>query len=40
MLALISNLFCLVTQLPGDAWRAVKDFFGKSLPKWWYSHYR
>jgi hypothetical protein len=39
MSAVISNLYHLVIQLPGSVWRAMKNFVGNSLPKWWDSHY-
>ena len=39
MLAGMRNVYYLVIGLPGAAWGAVKNFFGYSLGKWWYSHY-
>lgn len=39
MLTGILNVYYLVIQLPGNAWRITKDFFQNWLRKWWYSHY-
>ena len=39
MLIRISDVYYLMIQLPGNTWQAVKDFFGITLRKWWFSHY-
>ena len=39
MLTGIINVYYLVIDFPGASWRTLKNFFGDSLGKWWYSHY-
>jgi hypothetical protein len=39
MLLVISDIYYLVIELPGNAWQTVKNFFSGSLRKWWRSHY-
>ena len=35
----LSNIFGLLIQIPVGVWSAIKHFFGKVVPRWWYSHY-